>query len=44
MAEKKETIDLTSEVVQSEYLQTYLAKLMEWLFAHNPKTVQSLVH
>ncbi len=35
MAEKK-TIDLTSEVAQTEYVQTYLGKLMQWLFINNP--------
>lgn len=36
MAEHKETIDLTSEVAQTEYKQTYLGKLMQWLFLNNP--------
>jgi hypothetical protein len=36
MAEHTKSIDLASEVVQSEYFQKYLAKLMEWLFINNP--------
>ena len=35
MAENKKTIDLTSEVVQAQLFEEYLAKLMEWLFVNN---------
>jgi hypothetical protein len=36
MAENKETINVTKEIVKARYLDTYLAKLFTWLLTNNP--------